>query len=423
MRKKALIAAGIAFVLLATAACSSGGGDDGQKDASGTITLDFPTWQANEPGYKEFWADTTAAFESSHPGVKINLQQVAFADYQQTITTRIAANDAPEILELPTRFFANFADKGLLSSLDDKLKGTDIIESWPEGQKELKWNDEYQGVLVQNYGYVLFYNAKMLQDAGVEIPTTWDELRAAAAKLTGNGVYGIAMDSTQDPNLVLELSWPIVGTGLSYATKGEYNLTDPAVADIADQVRELASSAPQGITSEQKRQYFVDGKAALMIDGPFVGSLLASATPEQQANIKVAPIPFEQVPGALSSSMHIPKSVTGEKRDLAWEYIQMLTEAKWQDAFVKHTGTPAPRKGSSTEGADATATERLEVYSDAVADAVNVVPSQKQIQLNYPIFAEEVSSAVSRLLSSQDSSKDIMAELQKTLEAKIPLSE
>lgn len=416
MRKLAATATTIA-VLLGSAACASS--TDSAPEGAGPTTLDFPTWQANEPGYKEFWAATTKEFESKHPGVTINLQQVAFADYQKMITTRFAASDPPDILELPTRYFASFADKGFLAPLDDDLKGSDILANWPAGQQKLSWKGKYEGVLLQNYGYVLFYNEKMLKDAHVAVPASWDELRSAAAKLTGHGVFGIAMDTTQDPNLLLELSWPVIGAGHQLVQNGQYTFTDPNIVAIAEQVRELSKSAPQGLASEQKRQYFVDGKAAFMIDGPFVGQLLAKATKEQQANIKAAPIPFQQTPGALSSSMHIPATLTGKKRDLAWEFIKMLSEPKWQDAFVEHTGTPAPRKGS---GADASAKNQwLATYSQAVADAVDVVPNDTQVKLNYPVFADEVSKTVSKLLSTDTPPADLMALLQKSLEKKIPL--
>lgn len=414
--KLAVIVTTIA-VLLGSAACSSSTGST--PDASGPTTLDFPTWQANEPGYKEFWSATTKEFESTHPGVTVNLQQVAFADYQKVITTRFAAGNPPDILELPTRYFASFADKGFLAPLDGDLKGTDILANWPAGQEQLKWKGKYDGVLLQNYGYVLFYNEKILKDAHIAVPTSWDELRSAAAKLTGNGVFGIAMDTTQDPNLLLELSWPVIGAGLQLVRDGQYTFTDPKIVTIAEQVRELSKSAPQGLASEQKRQYFVDGKAAFMIDGPFVGQLLAKATKEQQANIKAAPIPFQQTPGALSSSMHIPATLSGKKRDLAWEFIKMLSQPKWQDAFVEYTGTPAPRKGS---GAGASAKNQwLATYSQAVADAVDVVPNDAQVRLNYPVFADEVSKTVSNLLSTDTPAADLMAQLQQSLEKKIPL--
>jgi multiple sugar transport system substrate-binding protein len=44
----------------------------------------------------------------------------------------------------------------------------------------------------------LFYNKAMLAGAGLQPPTTWDELAADAKKLTKAPVYGMAFDATAD---------------------------------------------------------------------------------------------------------------------------------------------------------------------------------------------------------------------------------
>ncbi|HSC99279.1 MAG TPA: hypothetical protein VLI21_10280, partial [Casimicrobiaceae bacterium] len=49
-------------------------------------TLDFPTWQAEEPGVSTWWKDLIAAYEKRYPDVKINMQQVAFAQFVKQMT-------------------------------------------------------------------------------------------------------------------------------------------------------------------------------------------------------------------------------------------------------------------------------------------------------------------------------------------------
>lgn len=397
------------------AAC--GGGGDGSGD--GEVTLDFPTWQASEPGYQEFWEAAVAEFEESHPDVAVNLEQISFDDYQQTLVTRFAANDPPAIVHLPTRFFASFADQGFLAGLDDQLAETDIVETWPAAQEQLQWDGEYQGVLLQNYGYVLYYNRDMLEAAGVEVPTTYDELIAAAQAMTGDGVYGIAMDTAQNPNLLLELTWPVVGSGRHLVEDGSYTFTDSDVVAHAEQVRELSQYAPQGLASEQKRQYFVDGNAAMMIDGPFVGQLIEDS-PNADV-IEVTRAPFDVAPGALSNSLHVARDVSDEEAELAWEFVAMVADPERQDRYVEQVGVPAPREGS---GADVIAADpRMTVFADVLTDAVDVVPDDDAVKLEYPAFSEEVSLAVSRLVSTDDPVTDVMSELQTTLEQEIPLSE
>ena len=42
-------------------------------------TLEFPTWQAEEPGVSTWWKELIAAYEKRYPDVKIDMQQVPFA--------------------------------------------------------------------------------------------------------------------------------------------------------------------------------------------------------------------------------------------------------------------------------------------------------------------------------------------------------
>src|SRR5262249_17608799 len=44
----------------------------------------------------------------------------------------------------------------------------------------------------------IFYNKDILAAAGVQPPKTWDELKAAAKKLTKGGQYGFAFNATAD---------------------------------------------------------------------------------------------------------------------------------------------------------------------------------------------------------------------------------
>lgn len=406
----------LAMALGATMLAGCGGDATTAEDVS---TITFSTWQAEEPGYKEFWSEAKSRFEADHPGVTLEVQQTAFKDYQQTITTQLAANEAPDVMQLPSRYFPAFADKGFLGSLQTEIDGTDIEDTWPDAQQLMKWNDEYQGVLLQSYGYVMYYNEAMLADAGVDVPTTWEDFLSAAETLTTGETFGVAMDTKQDPNIILELSWPAVGAGVPYVKDGAYNVTSPEMIALADQVRTLSSSAPQGIASEQKRQYFVDGKAAMMFDGPFVVSLLDEAPEDVRSQFKVAPMPFPTAPGALSSSMHLPATSEGKVKELGWDFIQMLTTPEMQDLFVEEVGSPAPRQGAGE--ALLADNPRLTVFTEVAAEAVDVVPDDPAIRLEYATFTDAVGNAVSELMSTDRSSADIMADLQSTLESKIPL--
>src|ERR1043165_1443068 len=69
-------------------------------------TLDFPSWQAEEPGVSGWWKALIAEFEQQNPGVKVNFYSIPFPNYVQQMTVRFAGNNPPDIVPLPTRNFA-----------------------------------------------------------------------------------------------------------------------------------------------------------------------------------------------------------------------------------------------------------------------------------------------------------------------------
>src|SRR5262245_29141297 len=102
------------------------------------VTLEFPSWQAQEPGFAEWWREAIAAFEQSHPGVRVNFFSIPFAQYINTMVTRFTGNNPPDIVHLPARNMAQFAAQGWLAPLDDLLAGTDVPRLWTPLQEEMK---------------------------------------------------------------------------------------------------------------------------------------------------------------------------------------------------------------------------------------------------------------------------------------------
>jgi multiple sugar transport system substrate-binding protein len=90
------------------------------------VELEFPSWQIEEPGAGEYWAEITKAFEAKNPNVRIKRQQIPFREFVDKMTVRFAGNNPPDIVHLPSRNFLAFASQGWLAPLDDVLAQTDV---------------------------------------------------------------------------------------------------------------------------------------------------------------------------------------------------------------------------------------------------------------------------------------------------------
>lgn len=384
-------------------------------------TLDFPTWQAEEPGVSTWWKELIAAYEKRHPDVKVNLQQVPFAQFVKQMTVRFAAGNPPDIVHLPSRDFASFADQGWLEPLDDRLGKTDIPATWPPLQAEMRWSGKTQGVLLMGYGGILFYNDKLLKDAKVGVPKTPDEWLAAMKATTdaGKGQFGLSTITAEHPNMVVEMASWVIGSGADWLKGGRYNFTDPAVVKAVDNWRQSVSYAPKGTNSATARQLFVDGKVAFLRDGPWVWGAVEKASAENRPNLRIAGLPFPVTPGGASNSLHLAAKTDPAKKAAAWNFIQMAASPEWQHKYAL-TGSPAPRKGVVT-AADIAAKPQLKVVNDEAAKAHNLFPEVQAVRANYNDFATLVTKAAMKMISTQEPTAKALADLQADLERQVPL--
>jgi multiple sugar transport system substrate-binding protein len=391
--------------------------------AAGSTTLSFPTWQAEEPGFADFWKESVAAFEAQNPGIHIELQQIPYKEFNDQLTVRFAAGTPPDIVELSTNSFPSYASQGWLEPLDSRIRGTPIETDWSSLQKDLVWDGKTEGVLIMGYGFMMFYNDQLLQQAGVGVPQNLDEFAAAVAKITdrSKGIFGLSATTTEHPNLLYEFNQFLIWQGAAFVKDGKYNLTDPKVTAAVEKFRTIfAPNAPIGINSTLARQFFSDGKAAFLIDGPWVWGDHDKAAPALREHLKMVKAPFSPAVGGAANSLHIAAGINSARKDLVWKYYMMLAEPKWQERYTILTSSPPGRRNALSEQ---TRKERpyLAAINDAVAGAEPVVPRVSAIRTNYNEYVATVVRTAVRILTTNDPVRDLLADLQKQLEKVAPL--
>jgi len=389
---------------------------------SAPVTLDFPSWQAEEPGVSGWWRALIAEFETTNPGAKVNLYSIPFTQYVQQFTVRFAGNNAPDIVHLPTRNFAAFASQGWLAPMDERLARTDILQNWTPLQSEMKWEGKTQGLLLMGYGSLLYYNEKLLAEAGVDVPTTPTEWLNAIEKTTkrDQGIFGLVATSIEHPNLVVEAGTWVMGQGLDWLRQGRYDFANPQLVAAVEQYRRSMRFAPPGMNSTTGRQLFIDGKATFLRDGPWVWAFVARAPEATRPHLKVARVPFPKETGGTSNSLHMPASLAANKRELVWKFVELAASPKWQSEYVLQSASPAPRRGALAADA-AQRLPHLKLVMDAAASATSVFPTHPSLMESYNEYASIFGRSMMRLISTEEPTATVMANLQRELERAVPL--
>jgi multiple sugar transport system substrate-binding protein len=284
------------------------------------------------------------------------------------------------------------------------------------------WEGKTQGLLLMGYGSLLFYNEKMLEAAGVKVPTTPDEWLAAIEKTTDRnaGIFGLVATSIEHPNLVGEVGTWVHGLGLDWTRDGRWDFRNPAVVAAVEAYRRSMRFAPPGTNSTVGRQLFVDGKAAFLRDGPWVWAAAARAPEAVRPHLKVARVPFPTVTGGSSNGLHMAATLPREKQEHVWKFMELVASPKWQEQYGILSASPAPRVGSVTEET-IRRLPHLKLIQEAAATAVSTFGSIPAVKENYNEFAVIFGRAVMKMISTAEPTAAILAALDADLQRAVPL--
>ncbi|MBI5929233.1 MAG: sugar ABC transporter substrate-binding protein [Chloroflexi bacterium] len=157
------------------------------SQAQDSVTVTYFTFSA-APDHLADLDTIIAAFEAENPTINVEVESAPFADYFTLLQGDFVADDAPDVFELNYENFVSYAANDVLLDLSDSLS-TDA-PYYPAALGAFQYEDQ-QLALPESFSTVLlFYNADLFDQAGIEYPTaewTWEDAMTAAAAIRGLG--------------------------------------------------------------------------------------------------------------------------------------------------------------------------------------------------------------------------------------------
>ena len=161
--------------------------DNGDK-----ITIEF--WHCMGSSNGELIQQITDSFNESQDKIFVKaVHQGSYTDAGTKMQAALAAGEAPVLAQMEIGMLGIFADADQLVDLQKFVdeENYDMSDFMP-GLLDASY---YDGALValphSRSVPVLYYNKDRFKEAGLEeAPVTWDDLKADAKALTGNGSYG-----------------------------------------------------------------------------------------------------------------------------------------------------------------------------------------------------------------------------------------
>ncbi len=347
------------------AAC--GGSEEKSADGEDKIEIRLLTRMAGTTPQVEIYQNIIKEFEEKHPEVVVvDESQGDESAFNNKLKTDIASGTLANIFRVQgVANLSEYIESGLLMDMDPVLEDN---PEWGEGFTEgaLKYyqvpgQDGTYGIPMESGLIGVYYNEELFKQAGIkEFPQTWSEFLTSIEKLKGIDVTPIALGAKTTymaGHLHDQIFYKWLGTEAAKKLGSrELKWTDPGVVETLEFVKELNDKNAfgkdaAGLSDDIVLTDFLEGKAAMMITGPWNISKFTDPNESQYADsIKVAKFPyFEEKPEFKDEDMQVlsPYMVNGKlegkEKDYTLELLRMLTSAEAAKKFAEESQFLIPR--------------------------------------------------------------------------------
>ena len=411
-------------VLTGCGAGSSSNQSTGNSQANGsTTTLRF--WRAGTDVETDtYWKEMIARFEAENPNVKVELSSLPWGDEIETkLNAAYASSTAPDVLQYSAVSIPQRASVEQYEPLDS------YIENW-EGKEDMldsvmesgKYEGQIYGLGMRPDARMFVWRKDMFEAAGLDPetpPTTWEELKEYADKLTikENGTtvqagYNLPLaNGFQDFQIFLMQNG---GDFIDLETK-KLTYNSPQAVEALDFLNSMVQDG-NVIPADQFQSgtdVFVSGKAAMAYKNPSDIRGMIAADPSIKDKIGMS-APLSRKEQATFGGMGFMfMSKDSKNKELAWKFIEMAMSEQEMKTRADILGIPPVRK-SLEEGYIAADPEMNQAIMDSIVVGHGAYPVVFSNELN-----EKVSGAIEKVYYNKATTEQALNESVKSYQAEV----
>jgi raffinose/stachyose/melibiose transport system substrate-binding protein len=428
-KKLLMVCLAISLIIL-SAACSQGKNTVGPGDVQNNgdkVELTFWNTFTLDDREQEILRQRVESFQKEHPEIIIKVESIPHDQYKVKVRTQAAADQLPDLIQVwPGAELEPLVKANLLLPLDD------IVGEWknkliPEEQmKDYAVNGRQYAIPANKViTHLIYYDKDMLAKVGYsQFPNKYPEFIKMIKKLKENGITPIALGNKGKWVLqscyLSTIADRFTGSDfLSGVLVGQRKFTDPDFVKALSVIKEMADIGAfnkdmNSLENTQQQQMFLQGKAAMMIEGSWALNGLLAKMPEGK---KLGIATFSTVDGgkgdptALSGTLGygiaVNSKLDGKKKESAYTFLKYFYQQPLYEELLK-AGTLVPAK--------------VEVPSDIPEPFKEVVKrSEGKISPVYdavlsPTVIDVINNGLQSLVSGQISPEELAQEIQNAVD-------
>ncbi len=301
-----------------------------------------------------FFKELAAEFNASQDDIEVVVEHLPWPEMQQQLMTDISAGTAPDISHMATRWMAGFAVDGALAPIDDLMSDGFADTFVPTFLDLQKVDGQTWGLPIAASARGMFYNKELLDQAGVEVPTTWEQALDAAKKVSalsdeiyGIGVQGAGLDTE---GYWFYSLWTHGGDIVGEDGRSGFS-SDAAVAATQNYIDLINAGVTQpgvlGSNREDLQNLFTAGKLGIVLSGPWLNTQIADEAPDMQYGIAEIPVATDRATYGVTDTISI--LADSEVKESAMEVLEFFFNDENRLAFGKNEGFVPVLKSMSNE--------------------------------------------------------------------------
>ncbi|GAA4894317.1 sugar ABC transporter substrate-binding protein [Streptomonospora salina] len=393
----AVVAAGL---LTLSTACTGTGGDE---EVASLTAMDYNLAEPQN--------GTTATMLDEcgeQAGVDIERDAQPRDQLMPRLLQGASQQDLPDLMLVDNPDLPQIAATGALLPLDEA--GFDTGGYYPSVLEAGTHEDTLYGIAPGVNGLALFTDTAKLDDAGVDPPQTWDELRDAAAELTEGDTKGLAFSAIGHE----EGTWtfePFLWSNGATLTELDSPEAVEALELWSDLVEEgsVAQSAVNWSQADVNDQFLGD-RAAMMVNGSWQLPVLD----DEDVGYDVVPLPVPEAGSdpatPMGGEVWAVARNGGEREEKAVEVLQcLLSDDNMRQWAELNAYVPAKEE----------AAEQLAEDDPQMAPFVESVPSARsrtaELGEDYPDVSTAIADAVQEALAGSASAEEALSRAQQSV--------
>lgn len=316
------------------------------------VTLQFWDNQQTESGLSDVQKAAVDRFMKENPDIKVEVTTVPYPEYQQRLLTAVQAGNAPDIATLDQIWVGAFAKANAVADLTENAKAAGLSRdtffsgAWDSAIADGKLYGIPFNVDVWQFSY---YNKALLDAKGIDPKslTTFEGLKSAAEKLTGDGKFGVGLVGHKGEDTVVIGDSFIFSNGGRILKEDGCALTEPAAIEALTYLQDLSKFAPTGILNASvgdMRELFLNGSLAVEFWPALEQPTLQKS--KLDWGFVAGTAPEGKTPVGTYGGWNLAIFNSSKHQDAAWKFIQFMVREDVNGDVVDLV--PANKKAAET---------------------------------------------------------------------------